>query len=203
MKTAKPIFALSASLFTSAILLCAAEGVLFQDDFKTGAGWDLGSDAAAKITDGKLIVETAPGKSDDLLFNGQMFQDMSASINVQILSGGSESSGGLHFWAKDYSDMCVALIYANGFMEVYRWANQKRSYLSEATEYSAIKKGLGEINLLKVTTRGDQATISVNGKDVLTVKGEPPAGGSKIGVRASAPKMIKTACAFSDLKVIK
>ena len=40
--------------------------------------------------------------------------------------------------------MCVALIYANGFIEVYRWANQKRSYLSEATEYSAINEGLGE-----------------------------------------------------------
>jgi len=202
MKPAKLIFALSAS-FTSAILLCAAEAVLFQDDFKTGAGWNLSSDSAAKIKAGKLILETAPGKSDDLLLNGQIFQDMSASISVQILSGGSESSGGLHFWAKDYSDMCVALIYANGFMEVYRWANQKRSYLSEATEYSAIKKGLGEINLLKVTTCGDQATISINGKGVLTVKGEPPAGGSKIGVRASAPERIKTACVFSDLKVIK
>ena len=38
--------------------------------------------------------------------------------------------------------MCVALIYANGFIEVYRWANQKRSYLSEATEYSAINAPL-------------------------------------------------------------
>ena len=65
----------------------------------------------------------------------------------------------------------------------------------------AIKKGEGVENQVKVVTKGNNATIFINGKEVIALNGQPPEGGSLIGFKAaSGPEGINTV-AFGNLQI--
>ena len=90
-------------------------------------------------------------------------------------------------------------------MQAYHWANSKRTYLVELNTYSAVKTEIGQTNLLRIVTRGNQVTDNVNGKGLATFKADPPAGGGRIGGRASSPPDARanSVVSFSDLKITK
>jgi len=52
-------------------------------------------------------------------------------------------------------------------------------------------------------TKGNQATVYINDTEVVTFKGQPPQGGSLIGVKGDSPEKSQAVWEFSDLKVTK
>jgi hypothetical protein len=68
-------------------------------------------------------------------------------------------------------------------------------------ESEAIKKGEGAENLVRVVTHGKQATIFINGKEIIRVGGQPPEGGSLIGFKAASGPEGTNTVAFSNLQV--
>ena len=64
----------------------------------------------------------------------------------------------------------------------------------------AVAKGVGPANELRIVTLGKTATLYVNGKQIATLKGFPPAGGSRIGLHAESGQTVYT-WKFSDLEV--
>ena len=66
----------------------------------------------------------------------------------------------------------------------------------------AIKKGEGAENQVKVVTKGNQATIFINGKQVYIFTGQPPQGGSLVGFYGSSGPQGQNSFAFSNFKVL-
>jgi hypothetical protein len=92
---------------------------------------------------------------------------------------------------------------AGGRISVARWAGGRWLEPVPWRDCPEVKKGSGQTNLIKVITRGNQATVNINGKDVVTFKGQPPEGGGLIGFYTSGDGKQKAASEFSDLKVAK
>jgi hypothetical protein len=54
-----------------------------------------------------------------------------------------------------------------------------------------------------VVTKGNQATIFINGKEVVSFAGKPPEGGSVIGFRACSGPEGSNSVAFSNFQVVQ
>ena len=70
-------------------------------------------------------------------------------------------------------------------------------------EEGALKKGEGAENQVKVVTKGNQATIFINGKEVVSFPGQPPEGGSLIGFAGSSGAAGQNSVAFSNVQVVQ
>ena len=70
-------------------------------------------------------------------------------------------------------------------------------------ESDAIKKGEGAVNQIKVVTKGNKATISINGKEVISLSGQPPQGGSLVGFKVASGPEGANSVAFSDFQVVQ
>ena len=69
------------------------------------------------------------------------------------------------------------------------------------TRVEALRPGNGVMNEIRVVTIGNTASIYVNGAFYATMKGQPPADGQQIGVRATSPRNERAVWAFDDIKV--
>lgn len=176
---------------------------LFQDDFKTGAAWQLPKPPAATIADGKLILQADPDVGLNAMHPGQSFGDMSASVNIAILGETDETAAGMVFWTTSSGAALTVLISSVQTIGVYQWTGSERVILSQWKSCRELKPGLKQVNNLKIVTRGNQITIHINGNDALTVTGSPPSGGGLVGLRISAPAKAKASAAFSDFRVTK
>ena len=52
-------------------------------------------------------------------------------------------------------------------------------------------------------TKGNQATIYINGKEVISFSGQPPEGGSLIGFKAGSGPGAPNSVAFSNFQVVQ
>ena len=111
--------------------------------------------------------------------------------------------GGLVFWAKDESNYYALLVSGDGQFSVRRYVNDRALTPVDWSENAAIKKGVGQVNELRIVTRGYQATAYINGTQVTTFNGQPPDGGSLIGVKGSSAEKSQITWEFADLKVTK
>ena len=181
---------------------CEGDDTLFSDDFKTAdPAW--GIDAEATIKDGIFTVVPNLTFGHVYLNEANVFQDMTCSIKAQNVAGGTDQPGGLVFWAKDTDNYYALNITADGGVSVWRMVNKRWIYPLAWRDCPDIKKGTGQSNLLKVVVRDNQATVSVNGKDVATFKGQPPDGGGMIGVYGESGDKTKSQWQFSELSVTK
>ena len=204
MKAAISVITLS---ILTPVFIYGAEEILFQDNFtKVEAGWPA-TTKGFSVKDGKLVMEVEPDSASLFLNRAHSFQDISASIDAQMVSGGIHTVAGLAFWATDYKNYWAVLL-SNGTLGVFRYINDERQVVSDWETYANVKKNFGETNSLKVTIRGDQVAVNVNGKDLVSFKGfkgTPPEGGGAIGVKGSCESGGTAPCTitFSNLKVTK
>src|SRR4029077_8622739 len=67
-------------------------------------------------------------------------------------------------------------------------------------ENEAINKGIGQVNRLRVVTKGRQATAYINDKQVATFNGQPPQGGGRVGVSGGSPENAQNTWQFTKLQ---
>ncbi len=58
-------------------------------------------------------------------------------------------------------------------------------------------------NKLQVVTNGTKATVYINDKELISFVGQPPEGGSQVGVRGASGDSVPNVIEFTDLKVMK
>jgi hypothetical protein len=186
------------------VLACKGSAVLFEDNFATlDPAWGQQSDRQS-VKDGKLIIQPEVNAGWTAINQGNIFEDMDACVKVTITKAEDPNwGGGFVFWAKDYNDYYYLLISGDGQLAVKRWTNNRTLSPVDWRETTAIKKGVGQTNELRVVAKGNQATVYVNDTEVVTFKGQPPQGGGFIGVRGSSAEKSPITWEFSDLKITK
>lgn len=178
--------------------------VLYEDKFTSlDPGWGA-ADNSFDIKDGKMVVQPAVKQSYTAMYEGNIFpNDMDASISMKFAKAEDPTWGaGLLFWGKGSNDFYGVLINANGWFTVQRRVGDRFINPVSWREDAAIKKGPGVDNRLRVVTKGTKATVYINDKEVISFTGQPPEGGSQIGIRASSGDAKPNVIEFTDLKVM-
>ncbi|MFZ5449204.1 MAG: hypothetical protein ACOZFS_11270 [Thermodesulfobacteriota bacterium] len=203
MKSKVAISVVTTAMLLIALNVCLAAKVVFEDRFATlDPAW--GATAAVmNVKDGKLLITPAKNTTQTIINQSAMLpNDMEAVCAMTFIQAQAPTWGsGLVFWAKDYDEYYAFLINAQGWFGVQRHVANR--YLLPVTwrESDAIKAGEGVENQFKIVTKGNQATVFINGKEVVSFQGQPPQGGSLIGFKTASGTDGTNTVAFANLLI--
>jgi hypothetical protein len=129
------------------------------------------------------LLQAGFGRTEE--YSGMRFGDVTvcASISTPATDKSEGQLAGIVFWAADYNSFYLFEVNpANGQYSVaQRAAAGTWTYPVSATASTAITQGMGATNTLEVQTKGTTATFFINGQQVGTITGTPPAGGGLVG----------------------
>jgi hypothetical protein len=177
--------------------------VLFEDKFATLAPSWGASSPIMNVKDGKFIITPEKNTTQTILNQANILpNDMEASFTMTFRQAPAPTWGsGLVFWAKDYDEYYALLINAQGWFAVQRHVANRYLLPVAWRQSDAIKKGEGAEDQVKVVCKGNQATIVINGKEVISFQGQPPQGGSLIGLKVASGPEGANSVGFSNLQV--
>ncbi len=201
------VLAVSILLFASkSALACKGSQVLFEDNFAIlDPSWG-DQNANLSVANGKLTIQPEVNQSYTVINQANLFEDMDACVKISLAKSDDPNyGGGFVFWAKGYNDYYYLMITGDGWFTVRRWTNNRSLEPVPWRQNSALKKTLGEVNLVRVMTKGSEAKVYINDTEVITFKGQPPEGGGFIGFTGNSPANVKNknVWEFSELKVTK
>jgi len=177
--------------------------MLYADKFATqDPAWGLRS-ATMQVQDGKFVITPEKNTTQTILNRARVFpNDLEASCSVTFVKAPAPTWGsGLVFWAKGYNEYYVVLINAKGWLAVQRHVGGRYLVPVAWRQTDFIKPGAGIGNQIKVVTKGDQATIWINGQELISFTGQPPKGGGFIGFKAASGPAKENVVAFANLQV--
>lgn len=186
---------------------CGTGKVLFDDEFKDHDPMWGAKGAELDISGGQAEFDPAPG-TPALRWNRVfVFGDLDACASVRLAKDTGDptaSYAGLIFWVQDSRNYYQAVIAPNGYFTVARIADGK-AVAKRPVEWQkvpAINTGAKEKNVLRVTAKGSDVQIAINGQSVGSFTAEPPQTPSYIGMlAASAASKKGDTWAISDFKV--
>jgi hypothetical protein len=136
-----------------------------------------------------------------------VFGDLDACASVRLAKETGDptaSYAGLIFWVQDSRNYYQAVIAPNGFFTVARIVDGK-AVAKRPVEWKkvvSVNTGAKEKNTLRVTTKGSEVQIAINGQPAGSFTGEPPSAPSYIGMlAASAAGKKGDTWSISDFKV--
>jgi hypothetical protein len=186
---------------------CGDGKMLFDDAFAAhDANWGA-RDGQFAVADGEAVFSPTPG-TPALRWNRVfVFGDLDACAAVRLgkeTGDPTASYAGLLFWVEDSRNYYQAVLAPNGYFTVARIVDGKvlPKRPVEWTKSAAIKTGAKERNVLRVTVKGSDVRIAINGQPAGGFTGEPPRWPSHIGMlAASAASRKGDTWSISDLKV--
>lgn len=197
---------------TGARAACDGKEVLFADDFSapvlSALSWR--ADGGTAFRNKKYVFTLDPNSSvrnwpADKLFAGSY----SICAQVKLPSDPQGPAGsGLAFWinpAKNKigeNDHYMAAISPDGYYWVAKFVDGVQTPVVDDVKRRLVKTGPNDVNELSVTIRGNTGTFSLNGSEVGTFTGQPPAQ-SHAGVTAGSPPGIKYVIEFSNFRVLR
>ena len=205
MKRKMATLAMTMSVILLAVSVSLASKVLFEDQFTSlDPAWGAPG-PEMNVKDGKLIITPEMNTAQTVLNQAYVFPNNSeGSFAMTFVKAPAPGWGsGLVFWAKDYSEYYAVLINAEGWFAVQRYVADRYLLPVSWRESDAIKKGEGAENQLKVVTTGDKATVFINGKEVISLSGQPPQGGTLTGFKVASGPEGSNSVAFSNLKLVQ
>ncbi len=176
--------------------------ILYEDDFTNlDPSWGTPGDILS-VKDGKLVLKPAPNTTQSVLNQANVFDDADIEVEVTLSSGDPVVAGGLIFWAKDYSNFYCLCVDADGSFKISHFVTDRWLTPVGWTESDAVNKGLGQVNKLRVVTKGRQATAFINDKQVIVINGQPPQGGGCVGISGGSAQDSQNTWQFASLRVI-
>lgn len=186
---------------------CGTGRVLFEDKF---AGHDPmwgTKDAQVRIAGGQAEFDPTPGAPALRWNRAFVFGDLDACASVELAKPTTDptaSYAGLVFWVQDSRNYYEAVVAPNGYFTVARIVDGKVVARRPVgwTKLANVKTGANTRNALRVTIKGPEVQISINGKPAASFRGEPPQRPTHIGMLASsAASKNGDTWSVTDLKV--
>ena len=192
--------ALAAVLSAAPVAACTGTTELFADDFSIAdPAW--GNYQGTTFSSGQMTIEAEAGGGYMLLNQFALYQDFDICMDVvQHVSDPSTGWASLIFWGLDYDNFYMLDVAGNGYVRVTRVQNARwLSPVSWTLTEGVVNPG-EELNRLRVRAKGNEAQIFINGKEIVSFRGQPPDGGGLIGVYGTAP--VDTAATFDFSNVL-
>ncbi len=179
-------FAAAAVLLAStAASACGTGDVLLDDTFQSLAStWGfVDQDDTRSNGVGGISYKLSPGNSIFLMNSASAYDDYETCASFKVGRQGDDSLGySVLFWLADNRNYYGASVTPRyGKFQVFRY--QRGRYLQQNNwkEDDAINKGDDAENEISVTARGRHMTLTINGKTVFELDGQPPPDGSLVG----------------------
>jgi hypothetical protein len=186
-------YSASAPPTTTAAASAACPGTpIFQDAFAS-------PDANLNIPASAGMQFTTQGGKGELTIQqanlGQMAEyaglygdaDVCATFGTQATDKAEGQMAGLIFWAADYNNLyMLEFNVSTGQFVIAQRTGGNWVMIATSTPSAAVEKGMGKTNALRVQTKGTVATLYINGQQVETLSGQPPAGGGYLGFYAES-----------------
>jgi|NGEPerStandDraft_6_1074524.scaffolds.fasta_scaffold144989_2 hypothetical protein len=177
---------------TNAATACKGGQVLLEDWFSsTDAAWGR-FDNTKTVENSRLIMVADPELSQTALNTGYSFENADVCVGAVVqqdpIPGQARAS--LVFWAKDYSNMFLFSVLTDGKFEVERLIQgqwQSPAVISW-TKTEALKKGVGQINILRARIEDNFVRLFINDKEVASFKGQSPDAPWKLGLSVGGGK---------------
>jgi hypothetical protein len=169
---------------------CPGTAVL-QDSFTTpNPALDLSvNESKITIQGGKAEVTFLQSGSRNEEYVGKKYGDanLCGTFATAKTDKAENQPGGILFWATDYTAFYTfEILPGTGQFVVYQMVPGTGWTAPLAlTASAAIVKTMGMANTLQVQTRGNVATLFINGQQVGTFTGTPPPGGGVVGFSVS------------------
>jgi hypothetical protein len=205
MKSKVAALMMAMAVVLLAVTASLAGKVLFEDKFTSlDPSWGAPG-PIMDVKDGKLIITPETNTSQTILNQANVLpNDSEGSFTMTFVKIPAPTWGsGLVFWARDYNEYYAVLLNAEGWFAVQRSVAGRYLLPVAWRESDAIKKGEGAENQVKVATKGSKATVSINGKDVISLSGQPPEGGSLIGFKVASGPEGANSVSFSNFQVVQ
>ena len=187
-----------------AVTASLAGKVLFEDKFTAmDLGWGVPTNEVY-VKDGKFIITPGLNTGRNVYNQSAFFpDDIDVSVTVNFQKVGDETRvPGLLFWVNSPTEYYGLMVGPRGRFGVLRSVAGGRYLMPVPWQDSdAIKKGEGADNVLRVVTKGTQGTAYINGQKVAIFSGQPPVGGTQIGLGGSSGETASNVVAFSNLTV--
>ncbi len=197
-----------AAAFAAAPIVNACEGnqVLVEDSFRRPSErWGY-PDQFHTIGNGKMIIAPALNRSYMAWVDAPEHSliDMDACVDVAIARGGPQlihTYGGLAFWVSHYNEFYELIVGPSGAVGVDRRLPDRRLMIVPFATSTAVKSGFNQVNRLRVKSRGNTATLYINGIQVANITGEPPPRGGYVGLTAQSGPNTRDVYEFTNFKV--
>jgi len=203
------IFGLFLALSAPVVAGCTGK-VLMRSNFQTGdSNWPIFSTTWTDqdIRDGALTLKYRKDVASQLLYSGDVFDDVQICVNVKLLQSvaAEKEYASVVFWAKDYNSYYVLWFDPSGSVGVLRKAGDRWLFPLPSHLHVAVNRGVGQTNTLQVVLHGNVADLYVNESRVGSITGQPVPGGSQVGLRAegAVPNQRNTVWEFTDYVVSK
>ena len=204
------LFALAVVVFLAGPALADCSGkASFEDDFQTlDPSWGA-ADANLFVQNGAMVIKPQPGYIRWALSQSDYYGDGSICVMAAITEASAidQVQPLVLFWATpDYANMYVLNIGTDGkqgFYKVDKLSNKRWLTPVAWTADPAIKFGLGDFNAVEVQLAGHSASIIINGKKLNQLNGDPPDGGSLLGLGASSGDGVNATFTFQKFQFSK
>jgi hypothetical protein len=204
------LFALAVVVFLAGPALADCSGkASFEDDFQTlDPSWGA-ADANLFVQNGAMVIKPQPGYIRWALSQSDYYGDGSICVMAAITEASAidQVQPLVLFWATpDYANMYVLNIGTDGkqgFYKVDKLSNKRWLTPVAWTADPAIKFGLGDFNAVEVQLAGHSASIIINGKKLNQLNGDPPDGGSLLGLGASSGDGVNATFTFQKFQFFK
>ncbi len=184
-----------------------AAGTEFYDDFKSpDGGW--GQPTETKFfKDGRMVLHPKTDAATSwlyfpLLFSKKIVVCSEMTAPSDITSAASEAAGGIMFWATDYDNYYVAEGYLDGSYAVWRKHAGKWISVVPRSPSEHLHQGPGAVNQLKIAAASRNATLSINGVEIITFWGQAPRRGGAVGLFGQSEAAASDEWRFSGIAVI-
>ncbi len=204
------LFALAAAALVSVPALADCTGTAsFEDDFQTlDPSWGT-ADANLFVQNGALLIKPQPGYIRWALSQSDYYGDGSICVMAAITEASAidQVQPLVLFWATpDYANMYVLNLGSDGKQGYYKFDKLSNKRWLTPVPWAAdptIKFALGDFNAIEVQMAGHTASIIVNGKKLTQLNGDPPDGGSLIGLGASSGAGVNATFTFQKFQFFK
>lgn len=179
--------------------------ILYFDDFSDmDSGWEASDDNSSRYyySDGEYFIEANSDISYYYIINEDPFDDGVMTVNLRILSGDQELTGGMVFWRCLDNDNFYALtLSANGEYSIHRFLHGKYDLIS-LPEYSPLLNTGDQTNEVTIAFHGETSEIYFNDQFAYQFT-DPSLKSGSIGLGASPDKSSPVKVSFDDLSVYR
>ena len=165
---------------------CGSGKILFEEKFPTlDPAWGF-SESDETRTNGPngLTYKLKPKDSRFLLSQASLYDDY--EVCATFTTETPENAGtyvAVDIWGVDSKNVYeVDILPASGSYSVYRFQNNKMLKPVPLRKHDSINAGTKVTNELSVVVKDNKGSITINGKPVGDFNGQPPEGGSLVGV---------------------
>jgi hypothetical protein len=179
------------------------------DDFKPPKGGWEGTETGETFffRDGRMVLKPEVNSPQRQLYLPLLIKAVTICSEIisppDVKNPEGVAGGGIIFWATDYQNYYLALIYTNESYGIWRRVPGKWISVVPRTKSDSIRLGPNAINQLKVTTGTNAATLTINGTKIIDFRGQMPNRGWMTGLYGQSEEAAPNEWRFSSIAVIK